>query len=289
MNTQHEIDQAVGALLGGRDTTADAARGRARAQQRLGEAIAGTRRASRQRVRIARPRHAVALACAVLLVSGVAVAATTEFAARILGSTEPPAKRIGAIRDDPRPDLTQEQIVEQFHGAFVQEQVGDRLSLELSEPLVQDEHARLSARRTAEGAVCMELFELGTYVADEPASWHLGSASCGAFADGWPVMDVIGGDGMTGSISYGLVADGVAQVRFVVDGTPRDAQMGTSSFLWRTPDGVEPTAIEAVLDDGTVVSRDLTWNVASGTPRPRPQVHWMGQRKEDVLLQQSGN
>jgi hypothetical protein len=267
MNERHAIDDEIETLLGGRDTPTNADRGRAIAEQRLDQAIA--RRAPRlRRRRLARPPLAIAFAAALVLVSGVAVAATTDWADRILGSTGAAADRIEVVREDPRPDMTQDELMEMFRRSSVREHIGDRLDGELSAPLVQDARARLSARRTANGDVCTALYLYMSYSPDEPASWRPGAASCGTFRDGWPLMEGIGARNEVGTMSYGLVADGVAQVRFLVDGKTLDATMGEGAFLWRHPDGAKPTDIEAVLDDGTVVRQDLTW--AHGPPPNGP-------------------
>lgn len=268
MTQSHEIDDQILALLGERDTSTDAARGRAIAAQRLDHAIAKSTRPRRIRTR---PPHRLAIVATVvtLLAGGVAAASTTDLADRILGSKQPAADRIEAVRTDPRPAMTQAELVKTFSSAFVKKQIGERLTFDLSAPLVEDDRARLSARRTAEGDVCMALYLFMSYEKTEPDSWHLGAGACGSFADGWPLMDAIGAQNETGTMSYGLVADGVTQVRFIIDGEPQEATMGKGGFIWRHPDGDKPTDIEAVLADGAVVRRDLTW-AYSGPPYGPP-------------------
>lgn len=267
MNEHQHIDAAIKSLLEGGDAPAPAQRGRTLAQQRLDGVINQARQPRRRR--IARPRLIVTLACALVLVTGVALATTTGFADRILRSKEPAANRIGVIRDDPRPDMTQAELIATFQGSFVKQQIGDHLQGQISAPLVQDDRARLSARRTAEGAVCTELFELTSFKKGEPATWHLSMASCGTFENGWPLMGGLGlANNFTGPIAFGLIADGVVQVRFIVDGKTLNATMGTSAYLWRPPHGAKPSDIEAVLTDGTVVRRDLTWAYSGSTHGP---------------------
>ena len=271
MNDHQEIDGMIKSLLGGRDTRAATEHGHALAERRLDQAIAG--RAPRMRRRkVARPPLAVAVACGLVLVSGVAVAATTDLADRILGSKEPAADRIGVIRDDSRPVMTQAELIEEWRGAAVKEQIGERVQGQLGRILVQDDRARISARRTAEGDVCMALEGHASLKPPEPAEWRPASGGCGTFADGWPLMDAIGANGFAGSLSYGLVADGVVKVRFIVDGETLDAKMGEGAFLWRNPRDAKPSDIEAVLEDGTVVRRDLTWAWEGYGPPSKPQV-----------------
>lgn len=273
MNGNRAVDDALEALLGGRDTPMSSERGRSVAERRLDQAFVG--RAPRiKRRRVARPRLAVALACGLVLVSGVAVAATTGLADRVLGSTAPAGDRIQVLRDDPRPAATQDEVMESFRAATVKEDIGDRLRYELSPPLVQDDRARLSARRTANGDVCTSLYGYASLTPSEPAEWRPAGAGCGAFQDGWPLMESIGSNTFAGSLSYGLVADGVAKVRFVVDGETLDAKMGDGAFLWRNPRESKPSDIEAVLEDGTIVRRDLTWmyDKSSYGPPSKPHV-----------------
>lgn len=271
MNGHHVVDDVLEELLGGRDMSTSAEHGRTVAERRLAEAFVGRGPRTRRR-RVARPRLAIALACGLVLVSGVAVAATTDLADLVLGSSQSAADRIEAVRADTRPVMTQAQLIETFEGSFMQKQIGDRLSGELSEPLVQDDTTRMSARRTAEGSVCMMLFQHMIYAPEERPSWHPAGASCGAFQDGWPLMDAIGARNEAGTMSYGLVADGVAKVRFILDGKTYDATMGKGAFLWHYPEGAKPSDIEAVLEDGTVVRRDLTWAYSSHGPPSKPHV-----------------
>ena len=273
MTQHHEIDDQILALLGARDTSTDADRGRAIAAQRLDNAIAKSTRPRRIRTR---PPHRLAIAAAALtlLAGGVAAASTTDLADRILGSKQPAADRIEAVRTDPRPAMTQAELVKTFSSAYVKKQIGERLTFDLSAPLVEDDRARLSARRTTDGNVCMALYLFMSYRKSEPDSWRLGSASCGTFADGWPLMEATDARNEQGTMSYGLVADGVTLVRFIIDGETHDATMGNGGFIWRYPDGDKPTDIEAVLADGTVVRRDLTWAYDGPPygPPPEPQI-----------------
>lgn len=271
MNENPVVDDVLEELLGGRDISSSAQRGRAVAERRLGQAFAGRAPRMRRR-RVARPRLAIALASGLVLVSGVAVAATTDFADRVLGSKQPAADRVEVVREDPRPSMTQAELIDRFHATFVQGQIGDRLDGELSAPLIEDDTTRLSARRTAEGGVCMMLFQRMIYGREEHASWHPAGGSCGAFEDGWPLMDAIGAHNEAGTMSYGLVADGVAKVRFILDGKTYDATMGKGAFVWHYPEGAKPSDIEAVLEDGTVVRRDLTWAYDSHGPPSKPHV-----------------
>jgi hypothetical protein len=164
--------------------------------------------------------------------------------------------------------------MDSFRAATVKEDIGDRLRYELSPPLVQDDRARLSARRTANGDVCTSLYGYVSLKPSEPAQWRPAAAGCGAFQDGWPLMESVGSNTFAGSLSYGLVADGVAKVRFVVDGETLDAKLGDGAFLWRNPRDSKPSDIEAVLDDGTIVRRDLTWlyDATSYGPPSKPHV-----------------
>ena len=268
MNQHVDIDRELATLLGERDTPEAAARGRGVALQRLEAEAAGgrparTRSARTNRARgprrgMRRTRVLIGVGLAVLLVSGVAVAANTELADRILGSTEPAAERIELIRTDPRPTMTRAELIEHFRASIVRDQMGASLSGELSAPLVQDERTRISARRTADGSVYVVHHEFMSWDADTPKSWRLRGGAVVGFEDGWPLVLNTSRDSERGTVSYGLVADGVDSVRFIVDGQVHEALMGDGAFLWRYPAGAEPTGIEVMLTDGTVVRRSMT-------------------------------
>ena len=261
MNESQRIDGAIRSLLDGRDDTANARRGRALAARRLDEVIDERTPRARRR-RIARPRLAITLACGFVLVSGVAVAATTDLAQRILESKEPAAERIRAVRRDPRPDMTQNELVAAFRRSFENRHGSERGQAELGPTLVGDDRARLSARRTAEGGVCIALERRMMRPPGTPEEWHLDVTACGTFEEGWPIWGVInsGSTKHADPVWYGLVADGVKQVRFIVDGTTFNAKMGVGSYMWRNPSRSRPSDEEAVLDDGTVVRRDISWS-----------------------------
>lgn len=267
MSDHTAIDNAIKRMMTVTEQPEPIAAGRERAERRL-EVLLRVPEPRRRPSRV--PRLAIALACLVFLVSGVAVAATTDLADRILGSDEPAAERVEAVREDQRPAMTQDDLVSAFTSANVEQQIGDGLDSTFGPALVADDRARVSARRTAEGDICMTLSEKVSLQAGEPVDWRPSGASCGTFVDGWPLMDSVGAQVFTGRLSYGLIADGVSEVRFIADEEPFDATMGRGAFIWRHPEGVEPTDIEVVLVDGTVVRRDLTWiGTGQGPAAPR--------------------
>ncbi len=229
--------------------------GRATARTRLHDAR--LQPAVRRRPRRARRAWLVpAVAALVVLGGGAALAATTDFAQRILGSNAPAVDRIGVLQKD-GPTMTMEELRMLFDREEVRRHIGERIMGDRGQRVVEDERIRIGAVATSTGGVCMVVSEWDDGSSWPTSGWHGGSAGCGAFTDGWPLMDASGARGSGGfSFSYGLVADGVASVRFEADGRTYDAVMGRSGYLWRHPEGVRPTAIEVILEDGTIVRRE---------------------------------
>jgi hypothetical protein len=250
MTRTHDIDADLRDLFRGHDSADARGRGRRLALVKVEDAYLG--RAKRRHV----PRRVVFVAAVVasLLVASVALAATTDFAQRVLGSKEPAVDRISVLHED-GPTMTDQELKDIFGREEVRAHVGDLL--DNGHKVIEADGIRVSASATDKGEICMTVSEWDDGSNWPTRGWHTHGGGCGDLVDGWPVWDAAGASGTSGRFSYGLVVEGVSEVRYVVGDTTYRAKMGQSGFLWRHPAGVRmPDAIQAVLDDGTIVQRE---------------------------------
>jgi hypothetical protein len=201
----------------------------------------------------------------------VALAATTDFADGILHSNAPAVDRIGVLKDHGGATMSDAELKLLFGREEMRKAIGNQVEGDKGHFIVATEHLRLSAVATSSGEVCMTIAEWDDGSHWPTSGWHVGSAGCGAFTPGWPLMDASGARGSEGfDFSYGLTANGVKLVRFVAGDATYDATMGRNGYLWRHEPGVRPTAIQAILDDGTIVQREYP---PQGVYRPPTDPH----------------
>jgi hypothetical protein len=240
--------------LGAEETDERVAQGRAIARSRLDETRRRPVPRSRRRARRAWLVPAVALL--VVLAGGAAIAQTTGLVDQVLGSDEPITDRIGSLDDPGAPGLTDTELEQVFDQGSMKRSVGDRMNGDdgvVGATIVDDRGGlRVSLVRTERRGVCVVLSD------GSPGSWSPSGTACIGFPPGWPVNEGRSSPHAGVAVYYGVLADGVQRVRFHVDGRVVDPVVENGTYLYWPRANVQPTAIDAVLEDGTVIRRDLT-------------------------------
>jgi hypothetical protein len=251
-----ELELELAIALGANEDDDRVDAGRAIVRARLDDAMSRPVAARRPRRR-RRAWFVPAIAAIVVLGGGAAIAQTTGLADRLLGTTDQePAGRIDALEDASAPGMTDAELEEVFDQGSMRDSVGDRLKGDdgvIGATIVDDRGGlRLSLVRTERNGVCSILSER------RGGAWEPNSTACIGFPPGWPVNEGRSqGPGRT--VWYGVFADGVTSVRFQLPGgTFVEPVVANGTYIYWPRKPVDPIAIDAVLDDGTVIRRDLT-------------------------------
>ncbi len=266
----NDLELELAAALAVEEDDERVAAGRAIAWARIEDAM---RELSGRRRRGRRVWIVPAIAALVVLGGGAAIAQTTGLADRLLGTTDPePAGRIKALDDANAPGLTDAELEEVFDQGSMRESVGDRLKSDdgvIGATIVDDRGGlRLGLVRTERNGVCSILSE------QRGGRWEPNLTACIGFPPGWPVNEGRSTPHAGTTLYYGVLADGVETVRFHVDGEVIEPVVANGTYMYWPRERVEPTAIDAVLEDGTVLRRDLV-NDARMWEQSRAQAEFM--------------
>ena len=252
-----DLDRELALALGADEDEARIAEGRrivkARMDAELRQPVSLRRRSRRRRAWLV-----PAVAAFVVVGGGAAIAQTTGLADRLLETVESePAGRIDALEDPSAPGMTDEELEAIFDQGRMREAVGDRVPGDdgvVGATVVDDRGGlRVSLVRTERDQVCMVLAEGG------PSAWSSSSTACIGFPSGWPVSEGSSTPHSGTTAYYGVLANGVDSVRFhLAGGDVIEPIVANGTYLYWPRERVEPTAIDAVLVDGTVIRRDLT-------------------------------
>jgi hypothetical protein len=261
-----ELDRLVVRALGVDDVDARSYASASARTHALITALAEDARQGRRAVRTPRRtpvRRVVIAMVALLLLMAAAVAANPDLRSRILGSTEPAAKRMHAFRGAQRHDAIPPQARRMFRTGVAPENgagptAADAQPTDLDDVrLLLDDSSRglrvgMWGTRTTRGRACYFLLA-GPAGTSFPETGGVGT--CIEFRPGWPLAESYGNVTADRWGVYGGMADGVVDVRMrMPDGSTSPALIGSNVFAWvEGPDGALPVAIEAELVDGSTV------------------------------------
>lgn len=250
----NDIEATIAALKPDVATPGDAAR--SLAEQRLDELIR-THHIPGERTTLRRHSRLVFAVCAALvLMTGVAVAAGPRIASELRIFDEPaktPTSKAGQDRAEMWTDIL--DTAPEGSGLGVAEPGRSRVLLKED---VDGFSIEIVATPTSTSRICVQS------IIKHP-SWPSpgGGGGCiEGFAEHWPLRTMVQSGGLGRPIVFGMTPDGVSKVMMVTSAGQIEALLGDHAYLWVGKPGERLTGIVVEMTDGTQLRQML--------PKPLP-------------------